>query len=454
MFEKLRTILSRVDAKYADIRYERKHDTVIAFNGRELTQIGANSTDGYVLRVLKNGGFASVVFTKESDAEQAIRTAIENAALIGKSIETPVKLAPVEAVKATFQPKLQGDPRQISITEKLELTRKYNNIPLSYENIVTTNISYGEIIREKYFLSAEGAEIREDLVTTRIAGLITSKEGNIIQNIRVALGGSDGFDTLRNQDAYFETRTAIVRDLLKATPVKSGMYNVVLNPSMAGLFTHEAFGHFSEADIVETLPAMRAKMKIGSKLGNEVVNIVDNPTLPDLVGFYKYDDEGVLTRPVQLMKNGVLAGRLHSRRTAAEFGEPLSGHCVAEDYRYAPIVRMGTIYIEPGTQSFDDLIAKLGDGLYILDAKGGQTEGENFTFGAQYGYFVKNGKVGGMIRDINITGNLYRTLQDITAVGNDLSFSKTGGCGKGQMNLRSCHGSPHVLMNHLVIGGI
>jgi TldD protein len=222
---------------------------------------------------------------------------------------------------------------------------------------------------------------------------------------------------------------------------------------MAGVFTHEAFGHFSEADIIETLPVMREKMKLGSKLGSDVLNIVDNATLPNQLGFYKYDDEGVKVRHTQLMKNGVLVGRLHSRRTAAEFGEPISGHTVAEDFRYAPIIRMGTIFIEPGDKTLDELLATLGDGLYILDAKGGQTAGENFTFGSQYGYIVKNGKKTEMIRDINISGNLYKTLLGITAIGKDLVLSKRGGCGKGQMNIRSCSGAPHVIAQGLVLGG-
>jgi TldD protein len=61
-----------------------------------------------------------------------------------------------------------------------------------------------------------------------------------------------------------------------------------------------------------------------------------------------------------------------------------------------------------------------------------------------------------MVRDINISGNLYETMKNITAVGNDLVLSKTGGCGKGpimQTNIRSCSGGPHILVNGLVIGG-
>jgi len=454
MLSKLKRILQKADADYADIRYEIKKETFITLDGKELSNIGSTTTDGYVVRVLKNCGFTSVSFTKEDDAEKALKTAQENAVLLGNNIEKPIKLAEVPIIKDTFIPTLKEDPRKISIEEKLNLLMHYNNIPLAHKKIVMTNMGYSETTREKYFISSEGAEIHEVLITTGISGSIISKDGNLTQNVRVGAGGSDGFYTVRELDDKFEKRTKIAIDLLSAEPVKAGVYDCILNQSLAGVFAHEAFGHFSEADIVESLPAMRKKMQIGNKLGNNVLSIIDNATIPNQLGFYKYDDEGVAVREVKLLTNGVLSGRLHSRRTAHEFGEPISGHCVAEDYRFAPIIRMGTIYIEPQDKTLEQLMEELGDGLYILDAKGGQTSGENFTFGAQYGFIVKNGKKEKMVRDINISGNLYQTLQDITAVGNDLKLSKTGGCGKGQTNIRSCHGAPHILMKNVVLGGV
>ena len=453
MFDRLRSILSKVEADYADLRYEIKKETSITFNGKELTQIGSNATDGFVLRVLTKGGFSSVAFTKERDAEKALQTAQGNALLISKHIKSPVTLAKADVVRDAFSPELEEDPRRISTEEKLDLVRRYNNIPLGREGIVNTVTDYQEVTREKHFLSTEGAEIREDLITTRLSGLITSREGSLIQNVRFGLGGSHGFAVLKNQEEEFERKTSIALDLLKAKPVDGGVYNVILNPNLAGVFTHEAFGHFSEADLIEDSPTMREKMTLGAPLGNEALSITDDPTLPRQVGFYTYDDEGVRARPVKLMTHGILAGRLHSRRTASAFGEPVSGHCVAEDYRYAPIIRMGNIFIEPGPYPFEDLLSTLGEGLYLLFHLGGQTSGENFTFGAQYGFRVKGGKLGEMIRDINLSGNLYRTLQNISAIGSDLTFAKVGGCGKGQMNIRSCNGGPHVLIRGLVIGG-
>jgi TldD protein len=454
MFEQLEKMLAGVGRDFADIRYEEMKETSISFSGKELNTLSANTSDGFVIRVLEKGGMASVAFTKPEEAGAAIKAATENAKLFSRNMEKPVKLAPAPVVRDAFSPRLGEDPAKVTLEEKLELLRKYNDIPMAQPKVVTTSIGYREVYRKKFYLSSEGSRIQEDLMTTGIRGLITAKDGNLTQNIRVGIGGSDGLVSIRKQEEHFEKQTKLVLDLLSARPVKSGRYRCIVNPDLAGVFAHEAFGHFSEADIVETLPAMRQKMKIGAALGNEILNIRDDATLPSQLGFYKYDDEGVAVRPIQLIKQGVLSGRLHSRRTAAEFNEPLSGHCVAEDYRYAPIVRMGTIYIERGNKSFEDLLQILKDGLYLLDAKGGQTAGENFTFGANYGFEVKNGKVKEMIRDINISGNLYQTLKDISAVGNDLELSKVGGCGKGQTNIRSCHGGPHTLIDNLIVGGI
>jgi len=453
MFEKMKSILTKIKADYADIRHEIKKETKISFNGMELGEIGSNTTDGYVLRVLHKGGYSSVAFTGAEDHEKAINIAMENAKLMANFTAQPVGFAKADVIKDSYIPKLKEDPRHITIDEKMQLTKKYNSLVLKNKFIATTNIDYVELIRKKHFVNTEGSEIKEELITTRISGLITSRDGTLLQNVRVAVGGSTGFAIMRNREDEFENKARIAVDLLKAEPMKGGRYNVIVNQSLGGVFTHEAFGHFSEADIIENNRSMRQKMQIGKQLGSDILNITDDPTLPDQLGHYRYDDEGVVAQRTPLLKNGVLVGRLHSRRTAAAFDEPLNGHSVAEDYRYAPIIRMGTIFIEPGKETFDGLLEALRDGFYIIDAKGGQTSGENFTFGAQYGYAVTNGKIGKMVRDINISGNLYTTLKNIQAIGNDLELSQVGGCGKGQTNIRSCHGTPHLLIRNLVIGG-
>lgn len=454
MKSKLKRILEYVNADYADIRYEKKKETIVAYNGKELSGVSANASDGYVLRVLYRGGFSSVTFSRLEDAKRAAAMAVADAKLLSKNVKRPVMLAKVPVLKAEFFPELSEPSQKVSLEEKIELTGKYNAIPLKNSCVVSTSINYNETLRDKYFASTEGAEIRETLDTLSIAGRATAKEGGLTQSTLFLIGGSDGFSRLRGREDYFERTTKVLRDLLAAKPVAGGSYDVILDQDLAGTFVHESFGHFSEADLIENMPKLREKMTIGARLGSDILNISDDPGIPRQLGFYKYDDEGVPAKRVQLMKNGILTGRLHSRRTAAAFGEEPTGHCVAEDYRYAPIVRMGTIMMEPVPgMHFEKMLDRLGDGLYLCGTKGGQTSGESFTFDAAWGYEVKNGRLGRMLRGINIMGNLFATLGNIAAVGDDLALGEFGGCGKGQLNRRSCCGGPHVLIKNVVVGG-
>jgi TldD protein len=316
-------------------------------------------------------------------------------------------------------------------------------------------MKYEEVYRDRYFVNSLGSKFHEPILTNGIIGQIVCKKGNLMQNGRANVGGNNGFAMLRNRDEVFLEKAKIVSRLLNAEPVKGGTYNIILDPDMTGVFIHEAFGHFSEADLIENNPSLLTKMRIGERFGSEMLDIIDDPTRKEQVGYYNYDDEGVRARPVVLMEKGVLKGRLHSMKTAFAFKDGLTGHAVAQDTRYGPIVRMGCIYVRPKDRSLDDLIKEAGNGLYVLGSKGGQTSGENFTFGAQYGYKIINGSLGPLVRDINIMGNLFSTLKNIAAISNSLEFTETGRCGKeGQINIRSCYGGPHILIRDALVGGL
>lgn len=453
MIDKLKAMVSNLEADYFDIRYETKRVDRLILSKSEIRECGSNLEDGFVLRVLKNGSLASVSFTKPEQAGLAIRKALENALVMAPHRDQAQRLAPAPKVVDTVKVVLNEDPREISLQEKIRVARAYSELLLRQPKIANVDIGYSDVYRNKFFVNSEGSEINEELVTSQLGGSIISQEGSLTQTVRMTFGGSDGFHKVRNREPEALKRAKIAADLLSATPVTAGTYPMVLNPGMAGVFTHEAFGHFSEADIVKDLPDLRKKMQLGTKLGTDCLSIIDDATMPGQLGFYKYDEEGVAVRRVALMTNGVLTGRLHDRFTAAEMNEPLSGHSIAEDFRYAPIVRMGNIFIEPGAYSLEELLAAMDNGLYICDAMGGQTSGENFTFGANYGYLVKNGKITDMIRDINLVGNLYTTLMNVEMIGNDFVLNESGGCGKGQTNIRSCLGGPHVYFKELTVGG-
>ncbi len=453
ILENLSNVIPKTWNQFTDVRYEEVQRVVITFDGNELTDIRSNISDGFNARVFRDGAVASGSFAHLNSASGVIRKLSDTARLISQLSKKKNYLKPAPPVKDVVKLSLKIDPRTIPLREKHELLKHYNEMILAQDRIQTTKLTYNEVFRKKLYVTSEGTGIEQEILTTSIKGTIWAKKNNSVQDIRVAVGGSTGFAPLLNREDIFLEKARLCKALLDAEPVKAGTYTVLLDNQIGGLFIHEAFGHLSEADFIEDTP-LQNKMVLHRKLGCEELNIVDDATIENSLSYYKYDDEGIKASRTQLMKNGILVGRLHSRRTALGYKEPLSGNCVAEDYAYPPIIRMSNIYVEPGYRSFKELINSIDQGLYICGGKGGQTIGDIFSFGAQYGYDIRKGKIKKMLRDINMSGNLFTTLNNIRMIGNDLKFSEAGACGKGQINIKSCHGAPHMVIDKVVIGGV
>jgi len=237
--------------------------------------------------------------------------------------------------------------------------------------------------------------------------------------------------------------------------VQGGAYPVVLDPELAGVFIHEAFGHLSEADFVYENPQAREMMTLGRRFGKKVLNVGDNGAAPGLRGTLPFDDEGTPTQDSALIREGLLVGRLHSRETAAAMNERPTGNARAISFRHPPIVRMTNTYIGNGRGTFDDLIKDIKLGVYACSAFGGQTLLENFSFTAAYGHMIRDGAVAELVKDVVLAGNLFQTLDRIDHIAGDFRWNQMGGgCGKaGQYPLPVTEGAPHVRIEEALIGG-
>jgi TldD protein len=243
--------------------------------------------------------------------------------------------------------------------------------------------------------------------------------------------------------------------LLRAPKCEGGAHTVILNPDMAGVFVHEAFGHLSEGDFLYENAKMRELMHPGRVVGGPELNVVDDGSIPGRAGSQAVDDEGTPTGKTYLIREGALAGHLHSLETAAKMDGVPTGNARAIGRDVPPIVRMTNTYIEAGHVPVDKLFAGVDRGIYACDSFGGQTALEMFTFSAAYGYRIENGKKGELVRDVTLTGNVFETLKSIDGIADDFAIcERGGGCGKGnQSPLPVTVGSPHVRIRNVVIGG-
>jgi TldD protein len=341
------------------------------------------------------------------------------------------------------------------MADKKTLVEEYNNILLGHsDKIVDTQCSYNDTFSRVFFANSEGTFLEEERPMVTIRFVAIARDGDNVQTAIEARSGQDGFDFVQRREVLAQAAAQRAVDLLSAETVVGGQYPVVLNQRLAGVFIHEAFGHLSESDFIYENPKAQEMMVLGRRFGQDILTVFDDGSLPGLRGSHKYDDEGTPTRRSDLIKNGILVGRLHSRETAAKMGEKLTGNARATGYRYPPIVRMTNTAIEGGETSFEDMIKDIELGIYACDMYGGQTALENFSFSSAYAYMIRDGQIAEMVKDVILAGNLFSTLMNIDAIGDDFEWLQSGGtCGKGQGGLPVTFGAPHIRIQNVVIGG-
>jgi TldD protein len=447
----LAEVIKECNADYIEARLEESQTSHITYRGREVESVGKATAIGGNVRALVRGGWGFVSFNSLDELPGKVELAVKQAQFVGNEVS---QLAAVETVIDTVPSKIDKNPVTMPLAKKKELLDEYNDIIWQTPKLQTSTIGYGDSHKKAIFLNSSGSYIEQERadITLRVAAVAT--EGSEVQQVGLSVGSRGDFGVIERIHSEVERVAQQAVALLSAPQVKGGEYTVVLDPVLAGVFVHEAFGHLSESDFVYEDDRLREIMVLGRKFGNAELNIVDTATVPGLRGSYQYDDEGVPATKTYLIKEGRLVGRLHSRETAAKMNEKPTGNARAVNYRYPPIVRMTNTYIEPGAASFEDIIGDIKEGVYAKNWYGGTTSMEMFTFSAGEAYMIRDGRLAELLRPVVLTGNVFTTLANIDAIGNDLEMNQGGGCGKGgQMPLPVANGSPHIRIRKCLVGG-
>jgi TldD protein len=451
MKEELSAALRGKKADYIEIRLEESSSSRLAFRGRRLEEAGRTSSAGGNVRALVQGGWGFVSFNDASRLDDHVSLAVEQARHVGKEKSMFSAVTPVtDIVEAVFE----KNPIGIPLSSKKRILEEYNRLMLDTPQIQTTSIGYSDGSKRVILATSEGTYIEQSRIDLNLRlSAIASKDGDV-QQVGLSIGSKGDFATIEGLHDQVRDIARRAVSLLSAPRVKGGNYTVVLDPILAGVFVHEAFGHLSEADHIHENPQLREMMVLGRRFGGKHLNIVDGAAVPGLRGSFKYDDEGTPATKTYLIKEGILNSRLHSRETAARMGESPTGNARAINYAFPPIVRMTNTYIEQGKTSFNDMISGIQEGVYAKDWYGGTTSLEMFTFSAGEAYMIRNGKVAEMIKPVVLSGNVFTTLDNIDAIGDDLDMNQGGGCGKaGQSPLPVSNGSPHIRIVNCLVGG-
>ncbi|MDX1765181.1 MAG: TldD/PmbA family protein, partial [bacterium] len=220
-----------------------------------------------------------------------------------------------------------------------------------------------------------------------------------------------------------------------------------------GTMIHEAVGHGLEGDLAQQGLSVYTG-RLGDRIASEAVTVVDDSTLPNKRGTFRFDDEGTESQRTVLVDRGILRTYLYDRLTAMKDGVVSSGNGRRESYRRRPIPRMTNTLILPGDEDPGAILRSTPSGLYVVRMGGGQVNTINgdFVFEVSEGYRIENGAIGEPLRGATLTGNGPEVLMQIDRVGNDLGYA-IGTCGKDGQGAPVSDAQPTIRIPEITVGG-
>ena len=437
------------DGYYADIRVEDRSRTVISYKAGALEEMQNRKEKQAFLRVY-DGKLWYYASTTDIGRLQETLDGLYAAAEENPDIlEDPV-VKRFEKNRDKLYTFAGCSVREIPLAEKQQLLLSFLPILTEDSCVVLPTGTYLDRNSIFHFISSLGADIEYDYQTCGIVFGFSMAEGEKQFQGSWEKGGTR-FEEMAGIGG--ELREAVREQaafLRNSVPAEAGKYPVVLSPQAAGVFAHESFGHKSESDFMLSDESMKNEWQLGKAVGSPILSIAECGSIVGS-GFVPYDDEGTKARKNYLIKNGVLAGRLHSAMTAAALDEGLTGNGRAIDCAFEPIVRMTTTYIEGGDLDFDELIAPIKKGYFIKTINHGSGM-STFTIAPSVSYEIVDGKLGRPVQISVITGSVFETLGLIDGLTKDvelLSFV-AGGCGKmEQRGLPVGFGGPYVRVSSM-----
>lgn len=237
--------------------------------------------------------------------------------------------------------------------------------------------------------------------------------------------------------------------ILKQTPsFEPSNKNVIFTPNAMNLIFLTLYTGLSGTMIEKGVSPLCGRL--GEKIFDERISIIDDGTLKDGIYSMPFDDEGTAAQKTILFENGVLKNYIHSLRTAHKLGQAPTGNGLKQvgsmskalDAMQRPNITNWVM--AAGNIAYEDMIKDIKDGVVVDDIMGLFTSNllnGDFSGNIGIGYLIKNGKIVGRIKDAAINANIYTIFNNNIVGLSDKTYNTEG------------HRLPYVMLKDIYIAG-
>lgn len=298
----------------------------------------------------------------------------------------------------------------------------------------------------KMFLT-RNRDMRQSYVYTEGSLLaIAAKDGRNTMTVE-GVSGREGAGILDGLEAKIETAVKAAGDMLGASPVVPGEYEIVTSPEVTGLIAHEAFGHGVEMDMFVKGRALGAEY-IDKRVGSDLVSMHEGANCVVDVASYAFDDEGTLAGDVTEIDHGILKTGVCDALAALRLGTKPTGNGKRENFEHKVYTRMTNTMFDSGNDTKEDMIASVKKGYYLEGMFSGMEDPKHWGIQCivARGHEIIDGKfTGKVVAPVVMTGYVPDLLGSISMVSKDRESFGNGGCGKGHKEwVKVSDGGPYL----------
>ena len=463
----------KMGADYAEARFQSDITETVTLKNGVPDASTLSETEGLSVRVIFKGalGFASTNMLNRRASKEAAKRALEGAKAASKAVRLGVKMGGGELGRGRVEVRPRVSFEHVDMDARLELLKEADGRALEAVKDVGAHLparifTLDTWITEKTIITSDGVNVSSSTPRVALSVFMTAyhPQRGTAQRF-FDLGETAGWEAVERWNLtrlFREEAYSLGKVLMEAEKPPKGVVDLVLGPEVIGLVSHESSGHPSEADRILGREAAQAgetylkKDSLGMKVGSQLVNVVDDPTIERSFGFYLYDDEGVKARRRVLIKEGVINEFLHNRETASVFGVESNGASRASAYDREPIVRMANTFLEPGDYTFEELVEDVKEGVYIKNFMEWNIDDRrlNQRYVGLEAYRIEGGEVKGLVRNPVLEVTTTGLWSAVDAVGRDLQF-QAAYCGKSDpmQGIPVWTGGPHTRLRGIRLGG-
>ena len=422
----------RFGAEEYELTVSTKEDTGVEALKKEISGVSYARSGSMVVRCVVGGksGYAISELVTPEAAEGIVETACDNAGVVDdadqvglfpgsehyeKSNDKAIELPDTDALKARCL-KLQelayaADPRVIDGTQTfvtgMNIVRDVMNsagLRLHYE----TGLVYQGIAAAV----KDGEEAADEFCLTDVS------KKSVEETVEKAVSGA--------------------LSKLGADTVPSGKYNIIMDSATVESLLQTYATVFSARSAYLKTSLLAGKE--GELVASEHVTLIDDPFYPEKFGHCPFDGEGVAVYTKNVIENGRLNTLLYNRMYAKLLDKETTGNAADATH-----IEPKGLYFAPGKLTNEELLERLGDGLYLTSLQGlhagANVQSGDFSLQAD-GFLVKGGKKVAPIKNFTVADNFYQLLKKVDALSCEVRFG-----------VGSDFGSPEILFTDVAVSG-